>query len=175
MNRLCSFCKIILLIFPLLVCGFSSMAQDNNAGAPPPDEGMDIFLLILAGIFISLMLGAAFAGAFLAAGLLIAAGLLASAGILSVSILISLYKRSLTAGFKTILYLICPVAGFIIGTTGVWLVARLFHHPLGKQDALLLGGTAGLAGGFIMAFVVSKMATVISRYYKDKLSQRIHS
>src|SRR5262245_33748048 len=99
--------KLVWLFLFIIFASNMVFAQATPDGPPPPDDDFNVFLMILATIFFSLMIGAAFAGSFIAASVLLLMGALAGFGIVSVSILAGIYKRSVTAGFKTFLYIVC--------------------------------------------------------------------
>jgi hypothetical protein len=161
--------KISLLCLLLILIPFVNSAQDSTSATPPVDEGMDLFLLIIAGIFISLMLGAAVAGSVAVTGLILALGIFISMGIVSVAAMTALYKRSLSAGFKTFLFIVCPLAGILLGIGGVWITGLLFHHPLNMQEGFIIGSVAGLAGGLLMAVAVSKITIRLSHWIATRI------
>jgi len=156
----------------LFICLFISgvvYCQDSHTSPPNPDDDFNLFLLVWAGIFISLMLGAALAGIALVSGLLLLAGAFVGFGILSVSVLAGIYKRSITTGFKTFLYIACPLAGIAIGVVGFYIMIELFYLDISKQWGLLAGIAGGLIGGLIMAFTLSKLILMLLKYLLKKL------
>ena len=153
---------ICLLIPGLLYC------QDGSQSPPNPDDDFNFFLLVFATIAISAMLGAALAGMIVATGVLLLTGAFVSIGILSASILAAIYKRSITAGFKTFLYIVCPLAGMAIGAAGFYILIALFHLDISKQSGLIAGVTGGLLGGLLMAFAVYRVTSILLKYFLKK-------
>lgn len=144
--------------------GISGATADVDADEWNP--GLFFFLLIFAGI----IGGAAVVGSMTAVLLLLALFLMASAGILSAGVLVGFYRRSVTAGFRTIVYLACTLGGIAFGV-GVLLLANHFlHWYLGYKNILLIGTGGGLLGGFLLGFVVIGLVKVVLRYLKDRLA-----
>ena len=155
----------------LLFCFFIPClvyCQDGSQSPPKPDDDFNVFLLVFAAIAISAMLGAALAGVILVIGFLLLAGAFVGFGILSVSVLAGIYKRSITAGFKTFLYIVCPVGGIAIGVIGYYILIELFHLSISKQFGLIAGILGGLLGGLIMALAIHKLTSLVLKYLLKK-------
>jgi hypothetical protein len=148
----------------------SLSAPPNNPGNNPADEEFNLFLFTLLLVAISAMIGAAIIGAFAATSLLFLLIAFISVGILSVSLLAGLYKRSVTAGFKTFLYIICPLTGMLIGMSGFWIAARLLTISIANKTGLLAGATGGILGGIVMAFALSKTVVGVTRFFWKKFN-----
>ena len=159
---------ILTLLFICLFIPALVYCQDGSQSPPNPDDDFNVFLLVFAAIAISAMLGAALAGIIIVSGLLLLAGAFVSFGILSASILAAVYKRSITAGFKTFLYIVCPLAGMAIGAAGFYVLIKLFHLDISTQSGLVAGITGGLLGGLLMAFAVHKLTSLLLRYFLKK-------
>jgi len=178
---------IVLILSCLLFAGKYTYAQTDstskslsadslsvalrNAENNPEDEEFNLFLLAILLVAVCAMVGAAIVGAFAAAALLFLVIAFIGVGILSVSILATLYKRSVTAGFKTFLYIICPLAGVVIGIAGYWIVTRLFTLSIPGTTGLIAAGVGGILGGLLMAFVVSKIVITSLRFFWKKFNQ----
>jgi hypothetical protein len=188
--RLLSTCFLVIVLFFLPAGGKaqphqvapSPMAKTNSVrtdsakagvsdSASTPDDMP--FALIVAVAFFSLALGGAIIGAFAATLCLIALLALVSAGILSAGILVGLYKRSVAAGFKTLLVLVCSLGGVVAGAGGFWLIHRLFHIHLTTQTSVLLGAAAGLLGGMLLGIVLFGLIRAFLEYCRQKLSLRL--
>lgn len=144
-----------------------NQAAGNNVDAQ--DDDFSAILLVMGSVFVCAMFGAVVVGAFLAAAAALAAMLFVSAGILSVAVLNGFYKRSVTAGFKTFIIIVCTVGGTAIGATGLFIITKFFELHLSGQTAFLTGGAGGLVGGLIMGRVVYKILLLTVTYVKRKL------
>lgn len=156
----------ISLILLIQVLPFLLAAQDTVP--VEPDEGMNIFLLVIATIFMGVMIGAAIIGAFLAAAVALLFFALVGFGLLSTSILIGLYQRSLSAGFKTLLVLSFGMACAIAGSAGLLLLHRFVPLPFSDTKLLLIGFTAGLAGGSILGIIAFKILKMLTYWFARK-------
>jgi hypothetical protein len=154
------FLSLFLFIPSLVYC------QDGSQSPPKPDDDFNVFLLVFAAI--SAMLGAALAGAIFVVGFLLLAGAFVGFGILSVSVLAGIYKRSITAGFKTFLYITCPVAGIGIGVVGFYILTELFHLSISRQMGLVAGILGGLVGGLLMALAIHQLTSLVLKYLLKK-------
>lgn len=137
-----------LLSFFLLLVYFVPAAQPDNASQR--DDDFTAFLLLFATFFACMAIGAAVIGAMAAALFCLLLFALIGFGLLSTSVAVGLYKRSVPAGFKTLL---CIVFGSGCAVCGTGL-ALFVHHflPLrfSLQSALITGFVAGALGGSIM-------------------------
>ena len=158
--------KKIFILLEFVIFSTVLFAQSDTAGKN--DDEMNIFLLVFAIVTLSVILGAAVIGAFAATLLLLFIALFIGMGILSVSVMAGLYTRSLSAAFKTLLYIICMLMGLLIGAAGFILVSGVFHLGISNVTALIAGTTSGLLGGLLMAVIVSKIFIAISKYFKTR-------
>jgi len=149
----------------------SSLVAKNNRANTPNDEEFNLFLFSLLAVAICGMVGATIIGAFAATMVVLMSAALISFGILSISVLAGLYKRSIAAGFKTLLYIICPIGGAVIGMSGFLLADKLFEISIPVKKGLLAGAIGGVIGGIIMAFAVSKIVVVLARFFWNKLNR----
>lgn len=157
------------LPFLLLILYLSAVAQPDKA--PASDDEFNVFLLSLATVFMCVMIGAAIVGAFAAALFFISLLALISLGILSASVAVGLYKRSVTAGFKTLLIIV-----FGTGCAGCGLGLSLLVHSfypthLSFAMALVAGLIAGAFGGAVMGL---SLFTVIQTALRN-ISRRLTS
>jgi len=148
----------------------SSVAKNSRANTPD-DEEFNLFLFSLLAVAICGMVGAAIIGAFAATMAVLLSAALIGAGVLSVSVLAGLYKRSVTAGFKTLLYIICPIAGAILGMSGFLIATELFDISVPAKKGLLARAVGGIIGGLIMAFAISKIVVMLARFFWSKLNR----
>ena len=161
--------KLILnLLLFCLIIPCLAYCQDGSQPPPNPDDDFNVFLLVFAGIFIALMLGAALAGLLFMTGFLLFAAAFIGLGILSVSVLAGIYKKSITAGFKTFLYVTCPLAGIGIGVIGFYILTSSFYVNIPKQYGLTAAIAGGLVGGILMATVVYKLTSLLLKYLLKK-------
>jgi hypothetical protein len=124
------------------------------------------FVLVLLGI----VAGAAVVGSMVATIILVGLFLLASAGILSIGILVSFYKQSFTAGFKTVLMILCGLGGIAIGIGGFYAINRWLHLHYPLRTVLLSGVGGGLLGGLFVGFAAFAALKLILRLLKEKLA-----
>jgi hypothetical protein len=146
------------LVF-ILVFIFMSLNGFSQEPNPPVDEEMEVFLLVIAAIFVSGMIGAAIIGATAAALILFFLFGLLSIGVFSTSVLIGLYKRSFASGFKSFLMLLFGFSCSAIGAGGMFLIDAAFDLPGSPALITSIGAGSGLLGGLILAqasYVVSR-------------------
>ncbi|HEV2482249.1 MAG TPA: hypothetical protein VGS79_21440 [Puia sp.] len=140
-----------------------------NAGSTQDDD-MDMFLLFYGIAFICIAFGAVFVGAAVLVGFLAVLFLLVSAGVFSTSVLMGMYRRSVAAGFRTLLMIICGLAGLFTGAVGLWLVGRIFHLHWKPQTALVTGAFGGLVGGVVLGLVLFFIFNTFFRYCRRRLA-----
>jgi len=174
---------MLLIAVTLLLPPFACIAQEkipdtakNLAAAPlrpantipEPDDEFNLFLLTFAIAFCSAIIGATIVGAFAAAIVFLFLFAMASAGILSTSILIGIYRRSIAAGFRAFLIILCGIGGILIGTPGFWLVNRIFDLPLTNLTSAVIGAAGGLIGGIILGIIIFKPIRLLSTFLYQK-------
>jgi hypothetical protein len=133
------------------------------------DEEFNVFLLALGTAFVCIVLGAALAGSMLATLFLLIVFLLVSAGVLSVGILVGYYRRSVAAGFRTMLMIACIGGGVCCGAIAFWLINRIFDIHLQPLTALLTGAFSGLVGGLLLGLVLF----IIIRHFLDYCRKKL--
>ena len=148
----------------------ASVRPANPGQNPTPDEDFDLFLLVFGTAFICVMIGSVLTGVIAVMGFLLVLFALIPVGIVSVGILAGLYRRSLSAGFKTILYIGCSGAGMLAGAPVFWLINRLFHMHLTPRTAVLTGACSGLLGGLLLGIVLFSLIRIFLDYCRQKLS-----
>jgi hypothetical protein len=154
---------LLVFILPLFL-----FAQTGNPVYQ--DEGMDLFLLVLASIFMFAIFGAAIIGAFLASFAIILFFTLTALGMVSTSVAIGIYKRSFTAGFKSFFLIFFAAASAALGTVGL-LLLHLFL-PLNIPTGYLapIGFLGGLAGGLLLGnvlfYIVKELIATAARRLK---------
>ncbi|HLZ86853.1 MAG TPA: hypothetical protein VKQ52_06435 [Puia sp.] len=139
-----------------------------NAAAGDDDE-FNVILLAVLTAFICIVIGATLAGSMAATLVMIGLFGLVSAGVLSAGILVALYRRSITAGFKTILAMVCSFGGILIGVVSFYLINRIFQLHLSGVAVLLIGGFSGLVGGMLLGMAVFLVIRVFLNYCRQKL------
>lgn len=149
----------------------TASARSANPGqVPKPDDDFDLFLLVFGITFVCVMIGAVLAGSIAVMGFLLVLFALVSAGVASAGILVGLYKRSLSAGFRTILYIGCSGVGMLAGAPVFWLINRLFQMHLTPGTAALTGACSGLLGGLLLGVVLFSLIRLFLDYCRQKLS-----
>ena len=140
------------------------------AAGTTQDDGMDMFLLFYAIAFIGIAFAAVFVGGAIMVGFLVVLFALVSAGVLSTGVLVGMRRRSAAAGFRTLLVIVCSLAGLFTGAVGLWLVGRIFTLHWKAQTALLTGALGGLAGGIVLGLVLFFIFNSFFRYCKRRLA-----
>lgn len=140
----------------LFLLGFvAGLAQGSEL--PKQDDEFGIFLLAIGSIFICAMIGAAIIGAMAASLFVFLLFGLAALGVLSASIAVALYKRSISAGFKTLLIIIFSFTGSILGIAGSFVISRLVDITASANVLVPTAGAGGAIGGVLMALAASKI------------------
>ena len=134
------------------------------------EEGFHSFLIIYAVVFIGIVFAAILVGAAIMVGFLVVLFALVSAGVLSTSILVGMHRRSAAAGFRTLLVIVCGLAGLFTGAVGLWLVGNIFTLNWKAQTALLTGALGGLVGGMVLGLVLFFIFNSFFRYCKRRLA-----
>ena len=154
---------LLTFLFPL-----SHSAQDYTS--PQPDEGMDIFLLVLGSIFVCTMIGAAIVGAFLAAFVILLFFSLTAIGMVSTSVAIGLYKRSFSTGFKSLFLIFFGVINAFLGAGGLLLLNMLIPLHISGSYLVPIGFFGGLAGGLLLGhilhYVVKELIATLAKRLK---------
>jgi len=145
-------------------------SPDTDLSIPQPDDEFNIFLLAITIAFFSMVIGGALIGVFAAILLLLALLALVSTGILSAGILSALYRRSIAAGFRTILLIICSLGGILGGMICFWLINRIFNIHLTSPTAALVGAFGGLLCGLLLGFLLAGILRIFMNYCRQKLS-----
>lgn len=141
-----------------------------TTAGPTQDDGMDMFLLFYAIAFVGIAFAAIFVGTAILVGFLVVLFALVSAGVLSTGVLVGMYRRSIAAGFRTLLVIVCGLAGLFTGAVGLWLVSRIFTLHWKAQTALLTGAFGGLVGGMVLGLILFFIFNSFFRYCKRRLA-----
>jgi len=142
----------------------------TDLSIPQPDDEFNIFLVAITIAFFSMVIGGALIGALAAILVLLSLFALVSAGILSAGLLSALYRRSIAAGFRTILLVICSLGGILGGTICFWLINRIFNIHLTSPTAALVGAFGGLLCGLLLGFLLAGILRIFINYCRQKLS-----
>ena len=156
------------LITLLLLCADRLHAQ-TDPGLRPDDEFNVLFMAVVIAL-LCIVIGATLVGAAVAVLVLFALLGLVTAGILSAGVLVGLYRRSVSAGFKTVVGVTGCLGGVVIGVIAFYLINRLFHLHLSGIATLLIGGFGGLIGGLLLGLVLYLLIRVFLNYCRAKLS-----
>lgn len=162
--------RILLLIFVGLVfLTISTFAQSSSdADLAAHDDGPTLlFFFCVLGIT---MFVAMLAGTVLMISFLIALFSLVSAGLLSASLLVGLYRRSVAAGFRTLVLLTCELAGLFTGGIALWLVNSMFDLNWDHGTALLAGALGGALGGLALALMIFALLRLFFRYCRQRIA-----
>jgi len=167
--------KTLVRLFMILLLAASQPAlaqtpQDTIKAASPKttltqsgaeDDDFNAGLLVFAVIALSVMFGSMIMG-FIATSLVGAfLFILISSGILSAAILVGAYKRSVAAGFKTLVMITCSIGGILLGIGGLYLVNTLFDLHLHHTVIVWSGLIGGLIGGVLLALIIISIIRVI--------------
>jgi hypothetical protein len=154
--------KLATIAFVLFFLSLGLAAQTPN----PADDGFDVPFMVVLGCF---MVGCIMVGAAITALLMLVLVALVSAGIMSTGVLVALYKKSFSAGFKAFLVLFCSVAGTAACAIAMALINHFFIHrnPL---TALLMGAGGGLCGGMILGLILFFLIRTFLRYCRTRFS-----
>jgi hypothetical protein len=128
------------------------------------DDDFTVFLLLFAIFMVSIMIGIAAAGFLIMIMLFGVFVILLSIGIISISLWAAYSRRSATAGYKAFIYLSFSLVGIALGLAGSFFGAKIISLDLPDPALLIGGGIAGGLGGFLLAYIISKL-TVIARHY----------
>jgi len=142
----------------------------ENAGTAGEDDGMNVFLFVFGMAFLCVAGAAILLGGAIMVGFLAVLFALVSAGVLSTGILAGMYRRSVAAGFRTLLVIVCGLAGLFTGAVGLWLVDRIFKLEWKAQTALLTGGLGGLVGGMALGLVLFFIFNSFFRYCRRRMA-----
>jgi hypothetical protein len=152
------------------IAASDSTTKAGTTKAAAGDDGMDMFLLFYAIAFVGIAFAAVFVGAAIMVGFLLVLFALVSAGVLSTGVLVGMYRRSVAAGFRTLLVIVCGLAGLFTGAVGLWLIGRIFTLHWKAQSALLTGALGGLAGGIILGLILFFIFNSFFRFCKRRLA-----
>jgi hypothetical protein len=119
------------------------------------------FLLILLGIF--------FLGIILTLLFLLVIFALVSFGVLSTSIIVGLYKKSFTKGFRIFLILASAIAGAFAGIFS-FLIIHLTAHLWTIGSSIISGTISGILGGTAFGLLVFYLIGKLVPYIKQKLN-----
>lgn len=144
----------------------ASAQTDTNSH---PDDEFNLFLLGLLTIFVCAMIGAAIVGAFTATLFVFLLFGLVSLGILSTSIIIGLYKKSVSAGFKSFLIILHGSGCMAIGGIGAVIINYFFELPLSLPMNFFVGGLGGFVAGLLMAISTYHVFQRIIKFIVQKL------
>jgi hypothetical protein len=139
----------------------SAVAASPTATGTVDDGGFLLFLLFYAMGACAIIVAGIGVGILITIGALLIISALITAGIFSASVIVSIYTKSLTKGFK-VFFISCSIfAGGIFGGVGLWAL-NLATHWHDTQNAILLGTgcglVSGLAGGMISFYFLQRLA-----------------
>jgi len=138
---------------------------DPYAGTDDFSPMQLFFVLALMGVVL-LAVGAGIVLTVLA--LLIIFGLI-TYGVLSTSIIIALNAKSFSKGFKNFLCIGSAVGGIILGGSSFGVFNKVVHWWT-MTDAILIGATCGLIGGFCFGYLTFYILQRLTTYFKNHLN-----
>jgi hypothetical protein len=156
------------LIPVLLLC--ANVLHGQTPPGVQPDEEFNLFLIAVGIAFLCIVIGAILVGSLIATLSMLALFGLVAAGVLSAGILVGLYRKSIGAGFKTVIAITGCFSGIVIGEIAFYLINRIYHLHLSGIAVLGIGGFSGLVGGMLLGFVLLLMIRVFLNYCRTKLS-----
>jgi hypothetical protein len=156
------------LITVLLLCANALRAQ-TDAGLRPEEE-FNLLIMAVGIAFFCIVAGATLIGCLVAAlAMLVLLGLV-TAGVLSAGVLVGLYRKSVSAGFKTVVAVTGCLSGILIGEIAFYLINRIYHLHLSGIAVLGIGGFCGLVGGMLLGIVLFLLIRAFLNYCRAKLS-----
>ena len=150
--------------------GSPSTPASGSITSSPPDDEFNVFLWGLGTAFVCIVIGATLAGSLIATLFLLSVFLLVSAGVLSVGVLVGFYRRSVAAGFRTVLMIACIGGGMLCGAIAFWLINRIFDIHLLPLTALLTGALSGLVGGLLLGITLFSIIRLFLNYCKKRMA-----
>ena len=152
------------------LCFLLPIALQAQETVPPtePDDGMNIFLLVIGTVFLGVMLGGAIIGAFMAAVVVLLFLGFVALGIVSTSVVVGLATRSLPAGIRTMLLLVFGPAGSLFGLICLHIFNRFFPLPLSSSTLTFTGLAAGFCGGMLLALFIFRVLRQITVFVASK-------
>lgn len=170
--------KRTLLLIPACLSAALSLAQtsdsipEGKAGITDVAESDPGLFVVMMMILLGLMV--LFAFAVVATMIVIVmTAVLASAGVLSLSLFAGLYKRSASAGIKTLVYASFSGLGLLGGLAGYYTYVRYNHLNFSWQDAALAGMPIGLLAGVGSAWLAIAVFRYLFRYLSGWLRDKL--
>jgi hypothetical protein len=87
-------------------------------------------------------------------------------GIISLSTIVALVRRRVSAGIRVFHYQLFAIAAAPCGVIFLGLTTRLFHLHLRHRHLILFGLIAGVGAGITLAFLFEHMVRAIYRRFK---------
>jgi len=162
--------RLVTTLFILYLCLSCIGGFGQGPTGSQPDDEFNIFLLAVGIAFFCIVIGATLVGSVVATLAMLALFGLVTAGILSAGILVGLYRKSITSGFKTVVAVTGCLSGILIGEIAFYLINRLYHLHLSGVSVLLIGGFCGLVGGLVLGLVLFLLIRIFLNYCRAKLS-----
>lgn len=155
------------LLSLFLLCATVLLAQEDSAqkAAEAAGEG-PLYALGLSIILISFSL--VFSAVFVALLILILAAVaifvaLAAAGVVSVATLYGFQKRSFSAGFKALLWLVIPATAAVTGWVVLLVLNRIFHWNINSEYRLMIGVGGGVLSGALLTVLIIRIGQLLLR------------
>ena len=156
------------LIPVLLLC--ANVLHGQAPAGMQPEEEFNVFLFAIAIAFLCIVVGAALFGSIVVSFAMLVLFGLVTAGILSAGVLVGLYRKSIGAGFKTVMAITGCLSGILIGEIAFYLINRFYHLHLSGIAVLGIGGFCGLVAGMVLGIVLFMLIRVFLNYCRTKLS-----
>ena len=142
-----------------------AIERDRFEGTDDFSPGL-LFFAIFACVFVLVCVGA---GIVLTLFILaIVFGLIAT-GIISASLIVGVYKKSFTKGFKTFLVSSSTVGFMVFGTLGFWILTKITHWwamPVALLTGSLMGLISGLLFGILASYFIQQFAIFLKNKFK---------
>jgi hypothetical protein len=156
-------------LISVLLLGANVLHAQTAPGQQADDE-FNLFLMAVGIAFLCIVVGATIVGSLIATlSMLVLFGLV-TAGVLSAGILVGFYRKSIGAGFKTVIAITGCLSGIVIGEIGFYLINRIYHLHLSGVAVVGIGGFSGLVGGMLLGFVLLLIIRLFLNYCRAKLS-----
>lgn len=165
MNRALLLTFAVLLFFTVSTFAQSTPADTDLAAHDDGPTLLFFFCLLGIAMFLAMLAGTALMACFL-----IALFSLVSAGLFSTALLVGLHRRSVAAGFRTLVLLTCELAGLFTGGVALWLVNNMFDLKWNNGTTLLAGAFGGAIGGLGLALIIFALLRVFFRYCRQRIA-----
>lgn len=155
------------LLSIFLVCATMLLAQVDSAqssaevAAEGPMHAIGLGIILIAFSLVFFAVCAALLILILSAVAIFLT--LAAAGIVSVATLYGFQKRSFSAGFKALLWLVIPATAAVTGWVVLWLLNDIFHWNINSDYKIIIGVGGGLLSGALLTVFIIRIGQLLLR------------